>query len=208
MSNHQTNQAPHNTRTVQMYEGYARNYALLIGSLPDPNRRQWLERLSSEVGPAARVLEVGSGTGCDADFLDSLGVTVHRTDATQAFVEIQAERGRHADLLNVVTDDLVEPGHTGYDAVLAMCVLIHVDRPQLPGVLAKIRAALRPHGLFLVSMREGEGDRVSPTCFTSQWRPGEFERLVIEAAFDIEGTGRYVDCDGDVWRTLLCRRGA
>jgi len=89
-----------------------------------------------------------------------------------------------------------------------MCVLIHVDRSLLAGVLAKVRTALRPHGLFLVSMREGEGDLISPTCFTSQWRPGEFERLVIEAAFDIEGTGRYVDCDGDVWRTLLCRRGA
>jgi hypothetical protein len=75
-------------------------------------------------------------------------------------------------------------------------------------VLAKIRSALRPHGLFLVSMREGAEDLVSPTCFTSQWRPGEFERLVIEAAFDIEGTGRSVDCDGDTWRTLLCRRSA
>jgi 2-polyprenyl-3-methyl-5-hydroxy-6-metoxy-1,4-benzoquinol methylase len=208
MSNHPTTQVSHNARTVRMYEGYARNYALLIGSLPDPDRRQWLERLSSEVGPGAQVLEVGSGTGCDADFLDSLGVTVHRTDATQAFVDIQAERGHHADLLNLITDELVEPGQGGYDAVLAMCVLIHVDRPLLPGVLAKIRAALRPQGLFLVNMREGEADRVSPTCFTSQWRPGEFEQLVIEAAFDIEGTGRYVDCDGDVWRTLLCRRGA
>src|SRR5688500_14886667 len=121
MSNHPTTQVSHNARTVRMYEGYARNYALLIGSLPDPDRRQWLERLSSEVGPGAQVLEVGSGTGCDADFLDSLGVTVHRTDATQAFVDIQAERGHHADLLNLITDELVEPGQGGYDAVLAMC---------------------------------------------------------------------------------------
>ena len=207
MSDQNVTQLTHNERTLQMYEGYAHNYALLIGPLPDPDRRQWLERLSAEAGPGARILEVGSGTGCDADYLESLGAGVRRTDATRAFVDLQARRGRHADLLNVITDDLITPGQPGYAAVLAMCVLIHVDRPLLPGVLARIRTALCPHGLFLVSMREGEADQVSPACFTSQWRPGEFERLVIDAAFDIEGTGRYVDCDGDVWRTLLCRRG-
>jgi 2-polyprenyl-3-methyl-5-hydroxy-6-metoxy-1,4-benzoquinol methylase len=208
MSIENVTQMTNNDRTLQMYEGYAHNYALLIGSLPDPDRRQWLERLSLEAGPGSRILEVGSGTGCDADYLESLGAEVRRTDATQAFLEIQAHRGQHAELLNVVTDDLVTAGQPGYDAILAMCVLIHVDRPLLAGVLSKVRTALRPYGLFLVSMREGEGDLISPTCFTSQWRPGEFERLVIEAAFDIEGTGRYVDCDGDVWRTLLCRRGS
>lgn len=198
----------HNARTVAMYEGYARNYALLIAPLPDPNRKRWLERLCSEVGSGARVLELGSGTGRDADYLESIGVRVRRTDATRAFVDLQAERGVSADVLNVIDDELAVAGEPGYDAVLALCVLIHVDRPLLPGVLAKVRAALKPDGVFLVSVREGEGDEVSEAWFTSCWRPGEFERLVIDAALCIEGTGRYVDSDGDVWRTLLCRRDA
>ena len=208
MSIQQRNPATHNARTVQMYEGYARNYALLIDPFPDPDWRQWLDRLGTDVGPGARILEVGSGTGRDADYLESLGAEVQRTDATQAFLDIQAERGRKAHLLNVVTDELTAFGQPGYDAIVAMCVLIHVDRPVLPGVLAKIRAALRPYGLFLVKMREGAGDHVSATCFTSQCRPGEFEALVSDAGFVIEGTGRFVDGDGDVWRTLLCRREA
>jgi len=208
MSIQQINPATHNARTVQMYEGYARNYALLIDPLPDPDLRHWLDRLCTDVGPGARILEVGSGTGRDADYLESLGAEVHRTDATQAFLDIQAERGRKAHRLNVVTDDLTAAGQPGYDAIVAMCVLIHVDRPALPGVLAKIQGALRPYGLFLVNVREGSADRISATCFTSQWRPGEFEGLVSDAAFVIEGTGRFVNGDGDVWRTLLCRREA
>lgn len=199
----------HNARTLATYEAYARNYALLTGRQPDPDRRYWLERLCREIGTGARLLEIGSGTGRDADYLERLGVQVRRSDAAQAFLDIQAERGSAADLLNVVTDDIAPPGDPGYDAIVALGVLIHVDRPALPGVLGKVRAALRPQrGLFLVSMREGERDDVSPGWFVSHWGPGQFERVLIEAAFVIEGTGRYVDSDGDVWRTSLCRREA
>jgi SAM-dependent methyltransferase len=208
MSIHHHDTTTQNARTVAMYEGYARNYALLIDPLPDPDRRRWLHRLCAEVGSGARVLELGSGTGRDADYLESIGVRVRRTDATRTFVDLQTERGAHAEILDVIHDDLTGPGAPGFDAVLALCVLIHVDRPLLPGVLAKIRASLRLNGVFLVSVREGEGDEISPSCFTSCWRPGEFERLVNDAALCIEGTGRYVDGDGDVWRTLLCRRDA
>lgn len=198
----------HNARTIAMYEGYARNYALLIDPLPDANRREWLDRLCRETGSGACVLELGSGTGRDADYLESVGVRVHRTDAAQAFLDLQAERGARAHLLNVIDDELVRPGATGFDAIVAMCVLIHVDRPLLPGVLAKVRSALRPNGVFLVSVREGEGDEVTPNCFTSQWRPGEFERLLLDAALNIDGTSRSIDSAGDVWRTILCRRDA
>ncbi len=198
----------HNVRTVAMYETYARNYALLINPLPDPDRREWLNRLCREVGSGAHVLELGSGTGRDADHLESIGLRVRRTDATQAFLDLQAERGADARLLNIIDDDLTAPGEPGYDAVMALCVLIHVDRPLLSGVLAKVRGALRPNGVFLVSVREGERDEITPSCFTSQWRPGEFERLVNDAALAIDGTGRFVDSAGDVWRTLLCRRDA
>jgi SAM-dependent methyltransferase len=198
----------HNGRTIAMYERYARNYALLINPLPDPDRREWLNRLCREVGSGAHVLELGSGTGRDADYLESIGLRVRRTDAAQAFLDLQNERGADARLLNVIDDDLTAPGEPGYDAVVALCVLIHVDRPLLPGVLTKVRGALRPNGVFLVSVREGERDEITPSCFTSQWRPGEFERLVIDAALAIEGTGRFVDSAGDVWRTLLCRRDA
>ncbi|MET9318568.1 methyltransferase [Kribbella sp. NPDC003505] len=195
-----------NARTLRMYEDYAGEYALRVGDQPDPDRCQWLQRLRNAAGTRARILEVGSGAGRDADYLESLGCHVRRTDASQAFLDLQTARGHQAHLLNVITDDLVAPSERGYDAIVAMCVLIHVDRPLLPGVLAKAREAVRANGLFLVSVREGVGDELSSTCFTSLWRPGEFELLVIDSGFFIESTGRYEDCFGDVWGTLLCRR--
>jgi hypothetical protein len=49
-----------------------------------------------------------------------------------------AERGKKADLLNVMTDEF---GGGPYDGVLAMGVLIHVDREQVDPALRKIHAA-------------------------------------------------------------------
>lgn len=208
MNTAQATPAPLNERTVQMYERWAHNYALLLDELPDADRRSWLERVCMETGPCGEVLEVGSGTGRDADYLESLGLCVDRTDAAEAFLMMQRDRGHSARRVNIISDDLLSTRTRGYDAIVAMCVLIHVDRHIVPSVLRKIHAALRRGGVFLVSMREGTADVISDRSFTSVWLPGTFERLLIEGGYTIEGSGRYVDSDGDVWRTLLCRRSA
>jgi len=75
-----------------------------------------------------------------ADFVEGLGVQVRRTDATKRFLKLQAARGKLGEFLDLITDDLGGP----YDAVLALCVLIHVPREQTDQVLAKIAGSLRP----------------------------------------------------------------
>ena len=141
-------------QTLQSYERSAREYDKLVDPHRPPHIQKALQRLVDTLPPGGRVLEIGSGPGRDADVLESLGLTVRRTDATQAFVDLMAERGKRAELLNVVTDELGGP----YDGVLAMGVLIHVDRDQTDAVLRKIHTALRPSGAFLAAMRKGEGD--------------------------------------------------
>ena len=140
-------------RTIRSYEGYADRYAR-IRKGPDQREQAALARVASMAGPGGRILEIGSGPGYGADFLETLGVEVRRTDAAQRFLDLQAERGRPGDRLDVITDPLGGP----YDAVVAQYVLFHVPRDAIDGVLAKIARALRPGGAFLVSMCEGEGE--------------------------------------------------
>lgn len=121
-------------QTVQSYEREARDYDKLVDPHRPPHIMRALQRLAEALPPGAHVLEIGSGPGRDADVLESMGLVVRRTDATQAFIDLMAERGRHAERLNVVTDELGGP----YDGVLAMGVLIHVDRQETDAVLRKI----------------------------------------------------------------------
>ena len=139
-----------NARTVESYERIAGEYARTTTGarvLSDG-----LTRLA-QVAPAGHVLEIGSGPGWDADALEEAGLTVRRTDITQAFIDFQRTRGKQVDRLDVINDDFGGP----YDAVVALHVLQHVEPSDLPAVLAKVAGAVRRGGRFLVSIPLGEG---------------------------------------------------
>jgi SAM-dependent methyltransferase len=130
-------------QTISAYEDYAERYDAIVRHVPNPREQASLKRLVAIAGTDGQILEVGSGPGYDADFLESLGVKVRRTDATKRFLELQAARGKHGELLDLITDDLGGP----YDAVLALCVLIHVPRDQTdqltPSQDSRVAAARR-----------------------------------------------------------------
>lgn len=188
-------------RTIRSYEGFAREYNGLVSARPPRSVAAALRRMAKRVPPGGLVLEVGSGPGRDADFVESLGSKVRRTDATQAFLDLQAERGKHGDRLNLLSDRLGGP----YDAILAMCVLIHIDRAHTDGVLRKVTRALRPGGGFLVSVREGTGE--TPGNFhMTYWTRTAFVARLDRAGLKVEWDGRRVDSDRDTWLTFLARR--
>ena len=99
---------PHanNGRTVAAYENYARRYAANVSPQPSDSGASALRRLADMLPSSGRVLEIGSGPGWDADFLEGLGVRVRRTDVTAAFRDFQAERGRQVDPLDVLTEKI------------------------------------------------------------------------------------------------------
>ena len=45
-----------------------------------------------------------------------------------------------------------------YDGIWANACLLHVPRPALPGILARVRRALRPGGAFYASFKAGEAE--------------------------------------------------
>jgi len=188
-------------QTLRSYEASAREYDKLVDAHRPAHIMRALRQLVEAVPPGGRVLEIGSGTGRDADVLESLGLVVRRTDATQAFVDLMAERGRHAELLNVVTDELGGP----YHGVLAMGVLIHVDRHRVEAVLRKIHAALRPGGAFLAAMRQGEGETTGD-YHTVCWTRERFTERLAAAGFAIRWDADSVGRDGNDWVSYLACR--
>jgi len=182
-------------RTIASYESYAATYAALVNPIPSEFDANAMRRLAKVGGT---ILEIGSGPGTDADFIETLGVTVERTDATHAFLEIQAARGKR---LNVLTDPLDGP----YDGVMALCVLIHIGRDEIDRVLRNIFEAIRPGGAFLVSMRDGDHETFGDH-HTIYWRRDGFAQRLEAVGFAIEWDEFVTDRSNEDWNAFLARR--
>ena len=82
-----------NARTISTYDQYARRYIdRTTHEVPVPIR-EWLDRTVAGLPRDARILELGSGFGRDAAYLNGLGYRVRCTDATPAFVTELRARG-------------------------------------------------------------------------------------------------------------------
>jgi 2-polyprenyl-3-methyl-5-hydroxy-6-metoxy-1,4-benzoquinol methylase len=190
-----------NAHTVESYELIADDY----GRETAGNRvlASGLKRLAETV-PAGHVLEIGSGPGWDADALEEAGLTVRRTDITQGFIDFQRDRGKQADRLDVINDDLGGP----YDAIVSLHVLQHVEPDDLPAVLAKVAGALRPGGRFLVSIPLGEGigwevGQSGNRYYRVLRTEAEFVAALAQAGLQTEWTERAVHDEDTGWLCVL-----
>ena len=195
--------APGNRRTIESYEQCAAEYARATSPRPGSDDRYALERFIEALPTSARVLEIGSGPGWDADWLESHGAVVRRTDATEAFVAMQRNRGASADLLDVVTDELGGP----YAGAIALYVFQHIDRPQLAGVLAKISRAISDRGVLMFSLRDGKGETVErgtsgSTYYIAEWEKPEVDLILRDLGFRERWSKSSEDAEGR-WLTIL-----
>lgn len=137
--------------TLAAYQSRVQEY-LRGTSWPAPELIAFLDRFAGLAGRGP-VLEIGSGPGLDADYLESRGVRVIRTDATPAFVSRLRDAGHDARLIDARTDPLGGP----YQAIFANAVLLHLSRNQFEDLLRRARAATDPDGILAFTLKEGDG---------------------------------------------------
>lgn len=196
-----------NHRTVAGYEQCAHDYAATVPKQPTGLDATALQQLAELLPSGGRVLDVGSGPGWDADFLETLGVRVHRTDVTAAFREVQAERGHRVDALDVLTDEIA----ASYDGILMLCVLQHFERNELDTVLRKLARALPAQGALLLSYPLGEREywehADSGDYRVVLWTRAALDERLQRAGFAVVWEA-HKDAPSGPWRTALARKTA
>ena len=137
--------------TYEFYQSGAPFFSASSACGPSRHLDAFLDRLS----PGARVLELGCGTGRDAARIAERGFDIDATDGIPAMVVKANERH---DIGARVMQFGELSATNAYDAVWAHACLLHCPRAQLPGVLSRIHAALRPGGLHYASYKLGDGE--------------------------------------------------
>jgi SAM-dependent methyltransferase len=137
-----------------------------------------IQRAFAEFSPAPikRVLDLGCGTGGHAIPLAGRGyevVGVDRSPGMLAAARVKAEAEEVASRISFLLDDLSAPQRVACDAVLMMFnVLGYQTLPvELGRVLAAVRRALRPSGLFLFDVWHAPAVELQPPA--QRWKIAE-----------------------------------
>lgn len=174
--------------TLDFYAAEAQAYAGRAREAEHPRIAAFVAALPT----GARVLELGCGGGHDSVELLARGLDLVPTDGSPELAAQAAMRlGRPVDVL--LFEDLA--AREAFDGAWANACLLHVPREALPGILARIHAALKPGGVFYASFKAGieEGrDRFgryynypSPEWLKGAYGPDRWQAL--DLAEDIGG---------------------
>lgn len=161
--------------TTRYYSERAAQYAeSTVGADPTSEYSQFISRLL----PEGRVLDAGCGSGRDTKYFTSQGYNVTAIDASAALARI-AERysGHKCEVLRFQDMTFQEE----FDGIWACASLLHVPKSEIHDVLRRFIRALKPGGIFYISLKEGEGERIADDGrFFSDYTQQTFRLLLAE----------------------------
>jgi len=133
---------------------YADNAAVYAEHATTPTGQR-LDAFLALVPEGGKILELGCGNGRDAAHMLSLGFDVDATDGTPELAA-EAER-RLGTTVRVLRFEQLD-ATAAYDGIWACASLLHAPASDLVDILARIRRALRPGGVFTASFKAGTGE--------------------------------------------------
>lgn len=119
--------------------------------------KEYMDFVLTKLNSDDSILELGSGTGRDADYIESKGFHVFRTELANSFIEYQKSRGKEVARFNAIDGDLgIE-----FDMVLALAVFLHFTETEFLQAIQNTRRHLTAGGLLILRMKTGEGEEYS-----------------------------------------------
>ncbi len=195
-----------NDKTIHSYNHHIDEYVKGTPQQVDGEFRAWVEHALVKVPERATILELGTGFGRDADYFESKGYKVIRTDAAIGFVKLLQKQGHEAHLLDAVNDDFGK----NLEMIFANAVLLHFDPENVTKIIQKAYESLKPGGLFVFSLKEGEGsewtdEKLNSPRFFYYWSGLDLQNVLQESAFDdIEVSKR--DSGRDKWLQVIAKK--
>jgi len=147
-----------NAKTLAVYEQAAKIY--LENNVKhdnlDPAKAQlkrarldeFIKQSFAPLPAHARIFEIGSADGDNAEYLKSLGYDVTASDVATDFLATLKDRGLQPVKFNVLTDEF--PGQ--YHGIFCWRVFVHFTPDDVLAALKKTYAALEPGGRFVFNM--------------------------------------------------------
>lgn len=174
--------------TREYYEKHAEDYFLATHSL---DLHSLWSRLYKRLEANATILDFGCGSGRDLHYFTSQGFRVVGMDYTANLLKL-AKGFTHQPL--VLSDMRYPPFRQDtFEAVWAVASLLHLPAQAIQPVLAQIHRILKPNGIFLTTLKKGQGEAIDQFGrYTVFYLAPEWTTLLSQCGFDL------IDLDEDV----------
>lgn len=148
--------------------------AFIEGTKKADMSRQY-RNFSAHLLPGCKILDLGCGSGRDSAWFSSLGYAVTAVDGSEALCKrVQEDYGIHA--LCMKFEELSFAAE--FDAVWACASLLHVKKADMPDIMGKVSAALKPGGVLYASFKYGSGERISNGRFFNDYTQNDLDALL------------------------------
>jgi SAM-dependent methyltransferase len=176
--------------------------------------RFWRENFDKffELLPRGRLLEVGCGSGRDAQELIAQGYEYTGTDISAPQLE-QARKnnpGAAFEQISLYDLDFPEP----FDGFWAAAVLIHVPKGRIDEALDAIKRNMNAKAMGFLAMKEGEGERLEvkdyledTPYFFAYWQRDEFRDVLAQHGMTSLYEGYIPMSERTKWLTYIVQVG-
>lgn len=174
-----------NQDTIQSYEDNPEEYINSRGINEQKEFSAWIvDALDGMKNPT--IFEIGSGPGYTADYLESIGYKVTRSDIVDKFIEFNRSRGKEITKHNAIDDEVAGR----YDVVLAVNVMQHMNHSDMERSLGHIYRGLADDGKFLFTIVLGEDsewhDDKGGARYFSAWNETELTDILVRTGFSVD----------------------
>lgn len=160
--------------TIGYYDGNAKKFIADTANVEFGALQKAFADMLPEGG---RILDLGCGSGRDSLAFFKAGFAVDAVDGSAEMVKAASELTGHK-VEHATFADFEPKG--GYDGIWACSSLLHVPAAELPAIVAKYAAALKPGGTFYLGFKLGAHDGMrNGRWFTDLDEPA-FRDLVAE----------------------------
>lgn len=138
-----------------------------------------------------KILDVGTGSGRDAEYLVNVGYDVTAIDASKQLLK-HARKLAKGPKYRLMDMNELKFKKGSFDGIWCNAVLLHEKRKNVEKILRKFHDVLKVGGLLFASVKEGktEGYVESPNLggakvWTTYYTQIDFEAMIIEAGFEL-----------------------
>lgn len=140
--------------TLEYYQHHADDF---FNSTVNVDMRSLYTPFLERIPKGGRILDAGCGSGRDSKAFLQQGYRVEAFDATAEMAKLASQHtGLSVKQMTFSDVDTVNR----YNGIWCCASLLHVSAAELPDAMAKLARALKPGGIWYVSFKYGDGERV------------------------------------------------